>query len=90
MTEGGADVDARLTRGFRLTLARQPQSDELTELRHYFQSELDCFRGDAEAAKRLLAVGQSPRNDELDEPEHAAYTSVARLLLNLDETLTKN
>ncbi|HUG70338.1 MAG TPA: PSD1 and planctomycete cytochrome C domain-containing protein [Pirellulaceae bacterium] len=90
MAESPPEVDARLTRGFCLTLARPPQSAESAELRRYFDAELEYFRGHPEAAARLLAVGQSPRNQDLDVSQHAAYTSVARLLLNLDETLTKN
>jgi hypothetical protein len=34
-------------------------------------------------------VGQTPRTGTLDLAEHAAYTSVARMLLNLSETITK-
>ena len=90
ITEGGHDIDSRLVTGVRLTLARMPSTDELQELRQYYKSELAYFGNDQAAARALLAVGQSPRNEELDVVEHAAYTSVARLLLNLDETLTKN
>ncbi len=90
VTEGGHDVDSRLVTGVRLTLARTPNSDELQELRDYYKSELAYFQNDQEAARALLAVGHSSRIEELDVVEHAAYTSVARLLLNLDETLTKN
>jgi hypothetical protein len=90
MTEGGGDIDSRLVRGVRLTLARTPRSDELDELLQYFKSELAYFKDHHDAAMKLLDVGHTPRNEELDVVEHAAYTSVARLLLNLDETLTKN
>ncbi|MDA1051549.1 MAG: PSD1 and planctomycete cytochrome C domain-containing protein [Planctomycetota bacterium] len=90
MTEGGADVDARLTRGLQLALARRPRPDELNELRQYFASELVYFCDDPAAAEKLLSVGQSSRDEALNKREHAAYASVARLLLNLDETLTKN
>jgi hypothetical protein len=47
------------------------------------------FRADAEAAKQLLAVGESKRDEALDPAEHAAWTMVANLILNLDETITK-
>ena len=90
MTDGGSDVDSRLATGMRLTLARNPRSEEVEELREYYESELAYFQSDHRAASSLLAVGQSTRDERLDLEEHAAYTSVARLLLNLDETLTKN
>jgi hypothetical protein len=37
----------------------------------------------------LVRVGERPRNETLDVPELAAYTMVANLILNLDETITK-
>jgi len=43
----------------------------------------------AAAAEKLLAVGDTKRNDKLDASELAAYTMVANLILNLDETVTK-
>ena len=42
-----------------------------------------------EAAKKLLAVGESPRDATLNEAELAAWTTVASTILNLDETITK-
>ncbi len=45
---------------------------------------------DSEASGRLTSVGESPRNERLDVAEHAAWSSVAGVLLNLDEVITKN
>jgi hypothetical protein len=42
-----------------------------------------------DAADRLLAVGEAPLNPRLDAVELATYAQVARLILNLDETITK-
>jgi hypothetical protein len=42
-----------------------------------------------EGAKQLLAVGEAKRNEALDPADHAAYTMVANLILNLDESVTK-
>jgi hypothetical protein len=47
------------------------------------------FGADPAAAKKLLAVGESPRDTTLDEAELAAWTTVANTILNLDETITK-
>ena len=51
---------------------------------------LTKYEGDPEAAKKLISVGESPVNEKLNPSEFAAYTMVASLLLNLDETLNKN
>jgi hypothetical protein len=42
------------------------------------------------AALKLLTVGESRRDDRLPAEELAAYTIVASVILNLDETVTKN
>ena len=41
-------------------------------------------------AKKLLAIGEAKANPKLEPEEIAAYTLVASMLLNLDETLTRN
>ena len=41
------------------------------------------------AADKLLAYGDAPRNANLDPVEQAAWTIMANLLINLDETITK-
>jgi hypothetical protein len=56
----------------------------LRSLTHYREH----FSQSPEQAQKLLAVGQSPRDESLDEVEHAAWTVVAHILLNLDETIT--
>jgi len=47
------------------------------------------FAADPAAAKKLLAVGHSPLPEKLDPAELAAWTTVASLVLNLDETISK-
>ena len=48
------------------------------------------YRNDGAAAKKLLAVGESPRDATLDAAEVAAWAMVATAILNLDETLNRN
>ena len=47
------------------------------------------FKNDPEAAKKLLAAGDSSRNESLDANELGAWTMVVHLILNLSETVTK-
>ena len=51
--------------------------------------QLEIFKANPEGAKQLLAVGEAKRNETLDASEHAAYTMVANMILNLDEAVTK-
>jgi hypothetical protein len=47
------------------------------------------YAADKPAAEKLLKVGESKRNEKIDAVEHAAYTGVCSLILNLDEAITK-
>ena len=47
------------------------------------------FADQPEAAKQLLQVGHSKRDEAIDPVEHAAYTALCITVLNLDETLSK-
>ncbi len=80
-----ADPQARLSRGFRLCLARTPQPAEVDRLLALFNRELERFRTDDKAAQSM-AGATSPADDVA---ERAAWTVVANVLLNLDETLNK-
>lgn len=79
----------RVTLMFRRTLARVPAEIEMERLLKSFQSQLDHFRAEPEAAKRLLAIGEKRNDPKLDVAELAACAMTASLILNLDEAITK-
>ena len=54
-----------------------------------FEQQLAVYKKDPEAGKKLLGVGEAPRNEKLDVAELAAWTNVASVILNLDEVITK-
>ena len=90
LTEGGASPSDRIALAFRLCTARKPTAAETAVLRDVLDADLARFRSDHAAARRLLSVGESPGNGKLDPVEHAAWTTVASVILNLDEVLNKN
>jgi hypothetical protein len=90
MIEHSPKADDRLEFGFRLVTARWPSSGERAILQGVLKEYLAKYQGNEEAAKKLISVGESPVNEKLAPTELAAYTMVANLLLNLDETLNKN
>ena len=53
------------------------------------EKHLAHYRGDPAAAKALIQVGEFAVPGELDPAELAAWTSVARALLNLHETIVR-
>jgi hypothetical protein len=89
MQEGGAKAADRIAFGFLLATARMPRPEELRVLLDGFQHRLDRFQSDRKAAVQLLSHGEFKHNQALDAAELAAYAATASLILNLDETLTK-
>ncbi len=83
-------TDERLVLGFRLVTGRPPQEKERAVLRTVYQKQLEKYRADEKAALKLLAVGEAGRDERLPPAELAAWTIVASVILNLDETLSKN
>ena len=87
--EGSGDTTARLTWAWRQALARAPRPDELATARALFDKHLAQYKADAKAAEALLKVGLAPLPPAADQAELAAWTSVARVILNLHETITR-
>jgi hypothetical protein len=83
--EGGANLKSKLTYGFRLCLTRKPTPLELSRLTGLFEKEAARYHSDESDAKAVLAV----KDASPDAAELAALTLVSNVLLNLDETLTK-
>ena len=54
-----------------------------------FQFQLDQFQKDPQSAVKLISAGEYPINQKLDVVELAAYTTMASLILNLDQTISK-
>jgi hypothetical protein len=79
----------RIVFAFRLATARRPSARELDVLKRVYDKQLLIYHQDAKAALRLLSTGESPRNERLDPAELAAWSIVASVILNLDETVTK-
>jgi hypothetical protein len=89
MTSEAKTPEDRIRLACRLAAARLPSSKTLGVLLEGYKEELAFFKKQPESAKQLLAVGESKRDEKLDAAEHAAWTIVASMIFNLDETLTK-
>ena len=89
MREAAAGPEAKITHAFRRVLARRPSPAEVLVLVNGYRAHLAEYRANPEAAKQLLAAGESPPDETLDAGEHAALTAVCSLLLNLDEAITR-
>lgn len=89
LREGGRSTASRLAFAFRQATGRSPAGDEVKVLEDVLKKELAGFRARPEDAKKLTSVGAYRAVSGADAAELAAWTTVASLLLNLDEAVTK-
>ena len=88
--ERGASAAARLRYAFERCVARPPTAEEAAVLLALLETERAAYAADPAAAAALVAVGAAPVARDLDPIELAAWTSVARALLNLHEAITRD
>jgi hypothetical protein len=84
-----ASPSQRVDLAFRLILARGPSAEEERIMQASVGRLHSEFLRKPMAALRLLAIGESRRDEALDPAEHAAYTVLCSTILNLDEALTR-
>ncbi len=89
MTQGGKTPASRIDFAFRLATGRTPDPQERAILLEQAQAALADYRQHGDDAKALLGVGATRSDPRLDPKELAAWTTVAGIILNLDETITK-
>lgn len=80
---------ARLTWMWRTTLLRNPTPDELAVLHNYLDESRTHFKERVRESVQLLNVGMKVPEKGVPAVEFAAWTSVGRALLNLDESITR-
>lgn len=82
ITACSGDENARIEWAFQRCVCRSPQSDELNVLRSFIDEQQRRFAAGELKPQELLGGKE-------DSVELATYTALARVLLNLDETVTK-
>ncbi len=87
--EGGATDEARLTWSFRRAVSRSPKAEELAILNKLLAKHRDDFRANAATSEQLPRTGLASTPESIDKVELAAWTSIARAILNLHETVTR-
>ncbi|MED5495219.1 MAG: DUF1553 domain-containing protein, partial [Verrucomicrobiota bacterium] len=90
LKKGGGDDAARVRWAWRVVTARQPEAGEAKIITDVLAGHRARFAKDADAAKKLIAFGESKADPKLAPVDLAAWTLVANLLLNLDEVVNKN
>jgi hypothetical protein len=87
LRDGGDSDEQRLIHAMRRCVSRTPSADEIATLQRLLDQQRSRLQaGEVDGAK---VVGASETDDPTRTRERAAWTLVARVLLNLDETITK-
>jgi hypothetical protein len=89
MMKGYATSKDRVNHAFKLALSRQATAAECLILIQLYDDSLKQFQENPSAARKLLTAGASPCDPALNESELAAWTAVASMILNMDETITR-
>lgn len=90
LTEGGSAPQERIRFLYRTVLSREPEAGEAAIVLTALEKYRARFQNDADAAKKVIHVGDSAPRPNLPEAEVAAYMLVANMILNLDETVSRN
>jgi hypothetical protein len=91
MTTDKATTDEqRIHWAWRIVTGRQAKSEEVALLKTLLDNHRTHFGEQRDAASALVSVGNSKRDEKADAAELAAWTSVSRALLNLNETISRN
>lgn len=82
-------IKDRILLAFQIALSREPDDYELKLLSGLYEANLEVYKADPEAAKRLLTVGMKRYDGSLDVAQLAAFTQVTRAIFNVDEFVSR-
>jgi hypothetical protein len=88
--EGGTSDESRIAWLYRAVLSRRPAADELELVTKALEKQRANYRADVSAANKAISVGESLPKNVAPAEETAAWTMIANLVLNLDETVCRN
>ncbi len=90
LNEGGNTDESRITFAFRLATSRPPDDAEQSVLVSLLADARTDYSRDESSAQKLLATGLTPAASNVPNSELAAWTIVARAILNLAEVVTRS
>ncbi|MFO0810931.1 MAG: PSD1 and planctomycete cytochrome C domain-containing protein [Gemmataceae bacterium] len=90
LRDGGATTADRVTYLYRVVLSRKPDGSEAAIVAAALDKQMALYRDNPDAATKAIHVGESKPTATAPAADLAAWTMVANLVLNLDETLNRN
>lgn len=89
LKSGGKTFPEKLNFAFEWATGRPADQLRIDVLKEFYDEQSKVFKDDPKRADELLSVGESARDEKLDPYDHAAWTLLASIILNLDETLNR-
>ena len=90
LSECKGTPEQRITWAWQQALQRAPTAEEFQTVTKLLTKHLADYKQDTKAAEELLKTGAAPVVNGLDKSELAAWTHIARVVLNLHETITRS
>jgi len=90
LMETKPDDKSRIDYAFRLATGRPATAPEVDVVKGFLTDARNRYKAKPDEARKTLMIGESPQDKSLPLPEHAAWTLVCNMILNLDETLTQH
>jgi hypothetical protein len=90
LNECSGDADQRIAWAWREATARTPLPEEIATVREVLDKHVAEFTADPTAATAYVKTGLAPQPANVNPAELAAWTDVARIILNLHETITRS
>lgn len=87
--EGGSTLEEQTQYGFQLIFGRKADKEEIELVQEQYKLALSRFEQDPSAAKDLLAVGEYPFPDDLDQTQTAALAMLTNTWMSFDEAYMK-
>ena len=89
LREGQGDAGQRIAWAWREATARAPRPNEIATVRAVLDKHTAQFTADPKSAEAYVKTGLAPQQPGVNPVELAAWTDVARIILNLHETVTR-
>jgi hypothetical protein len=90
LENGGHQIDQQISWAFEQAVSRPPTEREKEILANLHERSLTRFRQSPNDAREFTSIGESAVAAKLKPVDLAAMTTVARAILNMHETITRN
>lgn len=89
LQSGRKSISGKIDWAFQCATGRSADSLRLEVLKNAHHHHLEIFEKEPNRAQELLAIGESPRDASISQAEHATWTILGSMILNLDETMNR-